>query len=252
MPHKDNRSPAHVIAFFGDHGRFEGGAVISRRVYLMRHADVSYVGPEGRPLQPDGVPLTPEGRKQAGAASAALIEIPFDRVVSSGLPRTLETARLVVQGRGIEVESDPAFEEIRPGRVEEIPPLSLRDIFLSALDRPRSPTDRFLGGETWGSLEARVLPAFDRLLGSPGWANLLLVAHGGVNRLILLRALGLSLSGLGLIEQDPCALNILDLSQDGRLLVRLLNHTVHDPGKATLKEGTMERLLRSLTSRPGE
>src|SRR5258706_366845 len=38
-----------------------------RRVYLMRHGEVSYF-PDGRPVPPEGVPLNDEGRAQARAA----------------------------------------------------------------------------------------------------------------------------------------------------------------------------------------
>ena len=42
-----------------------------RRLYLMRHAEVAYFE-DGRPLRPDDVPLTEEGRRQARAAREAL------------------------------------------------------------------------------------------------------------------------------------------------------------------------------------
>ena len=45
---------------------------------------------------PDDVALTPEGRQEVHAAAAMLDEIAFDRVITSGLPRTVETARVVV------------------------------------------------------------------------------------------------------------------------------------------------------------
>jgi hypothetical protein len=66
-----------------------------------------------------------------------------------------------------------------------------------------------------------------------------------VNRLILLYAMGLGLDAFGVLEQDPCALNIIDVLGEGRLRVRLINQTFHDPAKAGLRETTMERLLRS-------
>ena len=62
-----------------------------RRIYLMRHAQVRYFDGE----HPHDVLLTDAGRKQAAAAAEALREVTFDRVVTSGLPRTLETARAV-------------------------------------------------------------------------------------------------------------------------------------------------------------
>ena len=56
-----------------------------RRLYLMRHADVSYVGESN----PELVHLTDLGREHAEAARAALAGIDFDLVVTSTLPRTV-------------------------------------------------------------------------------------------------------------------------------------------------------------------
>src|SRR5262245_43130086 len=39
-----------------------------RRLYLMRHGDVSYFDAEGRPVRPDSVPLNENGLQQADAA----------------------------------------------------------------------------------------------------------------------------------------------------------------------------------------
>ena len=61
----------------------------------MRHAQVAYFERDGPAVHPQDVGLTAEGQEQARAAAAALGGIQFDRVVTSGLPRTLETARVV-------------------------------------------------------------------------------------------------------------------------------------------------------------
>src|SRR5688572_23892421 len=120
----------------------------------MRHAQVAYFE-DGRPLRPDLVPLTAEGREQARAAGALLEGITFDRVVTSGLPRTVETARIVAPS--LEPESWPELREIEAGRLEEIPEDQIEHAFVAAW-RDVVPEDaRFLGGETVGSLLDRVL-----------------------------------------------------------------------------------------------
>ena len=60
-----------------------------RRLYVMRHGAVSYFD-AGRPLKPEDVPLTVAGRDQAYAAASMLRGIGFDRVITSGLPRTVD------------------------------------------------------------------------------------------------------------------------------------------------------------------
>jgi probable phosphoglycerate mutase len=218
--------------------------LVRKRLYLMRHGSVRYADSHGRPVDPDSVPLTAEGRLEAQRAKEALRGIAFDRVVCSGLRRTLETAEIVAGDLGLPIERNPAFEEIRPGRLSGLEPAELRRVFLAAMDDPQGPADTFMKGETWGEFEARIKDGFEALLALP-WTNALLVAHGGVNRILILAAFGLGLESLGRFEQDPCALNILDALDDGRLQVRLLNQTLHDAGKGALREGTMERLLKS-------
>jgi alpha-ribazole phosphatase/probable phosphoglycerate mutase len=54
-----------------------------------------------------------------------------------------------------------------------------------------------------------------------------LVAHGGVNRIILLDAIGAGLSSAFSIEQDFGCINVIDYLDDGHSVVRLLNSTAH-------------------------
>ena len=70
---------------------------VRRRLYLMRHAEVSYVGEH----DPEAVSLTERGREQAAAAHRALRDVDFDLVVTSSLPRTRETAEVVVDLSGV-------------------------------------------------------------------------------------------------------------------------------------------------------
>jgi probable phosphoglycerate mutase len=213
-----------------------------RRVYLLRHGDVSYFDEQGRPHRPDTVPLNADGRRQAEAVARELAPVPFDRVLSSDLPRSIETANLVTAGRGLTVETCPELREIRPGRLADLAGTDIEQAFLGAFGHGLGPDSRFLGGETFGSLAERVTACFRRLLGEAGWRSLLVVAHGGVNRVILAHALGVGLPAIAALEQDPCCINIVDVDAAGRFLVRLINHTPYNGAKHGLDLTTMERL----------
>jgi broad specificity phosphatase PhoE len=211
--------------------------MMRRRIYLMRHAQVAYFE-EGRPRRPDLVSLTPEGREQAGAAAALLDGIGFDRVVTSGLPRTLETARIVAPS--VDPESWPDLREIEPGRLTEIAEDEIEQAFV-AVWRDVVPEDvRFLGGETIGSLLDRVLGALDRLLAERDWDVLLAVLHGGVNRAILSYALTGGRAFLGNFEQSPGCVNVLDVGDDW--VVRAVNIAPADPAHRGGRLRTMEQL----------
>jgi broad specificity phosphatase PhoE len=203
----------------------------------MRHAAVRYFE-NGRPLRPEDVPLTAEGRAQARAASAALAGIRFDRVITSGLPRALETARIVAPDA--EPESWPELREIEAGRLGDIPEDELEDAFLSAFKDVVPEETPFLGGETVGSLLDRVIPAFERLLADPDWDVVLAVLHGAVNRAILSHALTGGRVFLGNLEQSPGCINVLDAGDDW--IVRAVNTTPADLPHASTRLRTMEEL----------
>jgi broad specificity phosphatase PhoE len=213
-----------------------------RRLYLMRHAAVSYFE-NGRPVDPHGVALTDAGREQASAAAELLEDVSFDRVVTSGLRRTIETARIVA--RQVEPESWPELRELEP-RLLDVPVEELEQAFVGAW-RGVVPEDvRFLGGETIGSLFDRVLPAIDRLLDDAGWDVTLAVLHGGVNRAILSYALTGSRTFLGNFEQSPGCINVIDVG-DG-WIVRAVNVTPYDLGHQRGRATTMEELWAEFKS----
>ena len=67
----------------------------------MRHGEVDYFDEHGRPQRPEAVPLNGPGREQARAAGLALAEVAIDRAITSGLPRSEQTANLVLAGRPV-------------------------------------------------------------------------------------------------------------------------------------------------------
>ena len=211
-----------------------------RRLYLMRHGEVNYFE-QGRPAPPEGVHLNEQGRAQAAAAALALADISFDRAVTSGLPRTDETAAIVLGDRALPVITEPALREIRGGRLADIPPHELRRTFVDAMTRRLSTADTFLLGESFGDFRDRVLPAFHTLIADTSWSALLLVAHGAVNRVLLADVLGLDLHGIGHIEQDAGCINLLDFDEQGYGIIRLVNYTPYNPLKDGLALTTMER-----------
>jgi broad specificity phosphatase PhoE len=205
-----------------------------RRLYLMRHAEVSYVDDAGRPIRPEQVPLTEAGRAQAVAARDALAAVELDLVVASDLPRTAETAELVAPGH--EVERWPELAEWRGGRLDAIPPEELERTFVGAL-RIQDEAERFLGGESLGEALDRVHPALDRLVARE-WETALAVLHGGVNRIVISHALSGDRTYFGAFEQAPGCINVLDLGDDG-WIVRTVNYIPYDPLHPA-RETTME------------
>lgn len=220
-----------------------------RRIYLMRHAEVSYFGDGGVPFEPNLVPLNSDGQHQAEAAADVLASIPLDRVVTSGLPRTVETAERVTHGRGLVVQCDERLREIQPGSLRDLPGTTAETTFVQAFSGPLTMESRFFNGETFGELFSRVIACLEALVAERDWRRLLIVAHGGVNRAILTHALGVGFDGFGHLEQDAACINIIDVDDRGAFLVRLVNFTPYNPIKIGLELTTMERLYAEYLKR---
>ena len=203
----------------------------------MRHAQVRYF--EG--VHPHEVQLTEEGRAQAEAAAEALRGVRFDRVVTSGLPRTVDTARATAPD--LEIEANPALREIESGELRGLDPEVVQEMMTAAF-RGVVPNDtQFLGGETIGELFDRVIPALDALLADEAWDVALLVLHGAVNRAILSRALTGERTFLGAFEQAPGCINVLDVNPVGSFVVRAVGYTPYDPvHEHAPRSTTMEQL----------
>jgi len=240
---------------------FDGS--LRRRVYLFRHGDVAYVTNDGSIVaDPRAVHLTPQGQQEADAMGTMMAEVPLDKAVNTGLPRTKQTLERILGDRDLPVEEVPDLEELRSERAQAayeqgsapdpVPlPEDLNEVayaFLNAHEDGK----RYRNGETFGDFQGRVVPAFEGLLKQRDWHHMALVAHGGVNRIILGWALGTGLKTFGQFEQDTCCLNVLDVDQDPddlavrRVLVRAVNTTTYDPPKRDRHLTTLEGLAHRL------
>lgn len=219
-----------------------------RRVYLMRHGSVTYFDTAGKPVLPEMVPLNEQGRLQATAAGRVFAEhaVRFDRVIVSGLPRTIETATRVLAetGQQITLEEWPDLAEIRGGKLAAIPDAELREAFTGAFEGIAPEHKRFLGGESIGELIDRIHPAVDRLRAETEWDTVLLVLHGGVNRAILSYALSGQRLFMGNIAQTAGCINVLDVGQEpADWVVRVVNFSPPSQLQAESRGTTMEALF---------
>ena len=224
-----------------------------RRIYLMRHAEAAYLNQDGSVTSDERqVSLTPLGREQARKQAAVLASIPFDRAICSGLPRTRETAALILAGREApKLEEAPALEEVRPSR--EIAPAEGIKAWLKQIANPWAEAHqagaRFLGGERFADFDARVRTAFDRIVQADDWTQLLLVLHGAVNRSVLNHVLRAPWQADVSIEQDNCCINIIDVDSDEngqvcRYLLRTVNLTAYNLNKSGMVLTNMEQAAK--------
>jgi probable phosphoglycerate mutase len=221
-----------------------------RRITLLRHGAVSYYEADGTPVpSADDVPLNELGRNQATAAGQALRESTFDRLIVSGLPRTIETAQRVLaeNHHGTPpTETWPELREIRGGKPDDIREDEAEIVFTQVFGKPSNFDVRFLGGELLGDFTDRVHGAFARILADPSWQELLMVLHGGTNRAILSYCLtGGQRQFLGALHQTPACINLVDVGDVAKadFVVRAINIAPPDLMQGTTRKTTLEELF---------
>jgi probable phosphoglycerate mutase len=193
----------------------------------MRHGEAAYHDAAGRPVaNTDVVGLTEHGRDQSIAAADWFCTMGvrrFDRVITSPLPRARQTGAQVLRRMGLGIEAQSWSE--------------LREIGSTAAG----------GGETRAQARGRVATALARLYAERGWDTALIVAHGGINELILSDALGVGASGLSQVELDPGCINVLDLGPAaGEWVVRAVNLCPDSAAYWTRQTGRERRRAESL------
>lgn len=223
-----------------------------RRLYLMRHGSVSYFTADGKPVPAETVPLNEFGVEQARAAGKLFADhaVRFDRVITSGLARTEQTAHHVLNmtGQKASPQQQPGLQEIRGGRLASIAEKDLLHAFTAVTDGIVNEDAQFLGGETVGSMLDRVIPEIDAIRAEKNWDTLLLVLHGGVNRAILSYLLTGQRRLLGAFEQSPACINVLDLGDERMdVVLRMVNLSPLDWLQPDNRQTTMEVLFEQYT-----
>lgn len=232
----------------------EGGTKSRRRIYLMRHGHVDYLA---RHVVASGdihsVPLTLRGRSQAEAAGRALAHVGLDRAVCSGLPRTRETAEIVLRflQKPLELETISDLVEIQGGKMQ---PVKSRDELIERMNRAFADAGRpgatnHEGGEVFADAQSRSVKAIGNLLAEPDWKQMLVVAHEGINRLILSWAAGAGLHAMGGFEQDTGCVNILDFDMAGRDVARPIIKATNLTPYNYLKHGMDQTSLEAIFER---
>jgi len=123
------------------------------------------------------VPLTDLGREQARALAKELPHV--DRVYCSPLMRAQETAALLMEGREIEIKTEPRLREQDFGIYEGLDRGTPE--FLAA---KKEPACHFPEGESSFGTAARVYSLLDELKAEKSDDTVLLVCHGAIMRII--------------------------------------------------------------------
>lgn len=188
------------------------------KIYLIRHGETEdadekrYKGHIDVPLSENGIEQikrvskfvsTEAGKQESGKVTA---------VYCSGLIRAVKSAEIIAEPLGLKpvvvgelkernfgAWEGKSFDEIK----EEYP-----EAFGAWADNPL----RFspMGGESTIDVSERAIKIFDELVGRHEGESIAIVAHGGINRVILCELLGIPLENIFRVEQDYAAVNVIE------------------------------------------
>jgi 2,3-bisphosphoglycerate-dependent phosphoglycerate mutase len=153
-------------------------------ILFIRHGETALN--TARTLQPANTPLSANGLAQAQAVANRLATLGIVHILSSDLPRALQTAQAIASATGAPIETSPLLHERNFGDLRGQPYDALGFDPLQAEDAPP-------GGESGQAFRERVALAFaqavHRRSGLAG--RLAVVTHGLVIRAVIQRHLQL-------------------------------------------------------------
>ena len=194
------------------------------RIHLIRHGQV--VGHEHKRYNGQAdVALTDLGIEQYHCLKDRLADTPLSACYTSSLTRCVTGADIICQQFGINPVRRSELRELHIGVWEGLTWPEIQTNWpeewqarLADLVNFRVPQ-----GENLLDVQARVMPVLEEIVDRHKGQEVLVVGHGGVNRIILLNAIGAQLAGMFNIEQNYGCYNIIDYYADGRSTVKLLN-----------------------------
>ena len=194
------------------------------RIYLIRHGQVAGFDQARYNGQTD-VALTDLGVEQYHVMKERLADKKISACYSSDLSRCAIGADIICSQYGIEPVKRRELRELNVGLWEGMTWQEIQSKWpnqwqarLADLVNYRVPQ-----GENPLDVQARLLPVIREIVQRHCGQEILVVGHGGVNRIVLLDAIGAPLSAMFNIEQSYGCLNIIDYYADGRATVKLLN-----------------------------
>ncbi len=180
-------------------------------IFLIRHGEVVRADTR-RFIGHMDVPLSLRGEQQCLEQAKTLREVGLAAVFSSDLARARRSAEIIAAPHGLVPIEVPALREMSMGRwdgltaaeIQEREPAAFAEWMARVGEFP------FPEGESVADLLARAWPAFASLVDDHAGRAIAVVAHGGTNRALLCRALGVPLARLLGLGQDYGALSLLE------------------------------------------
>ncbi len=197
---------------------------VTVRLMLVRHGEPEDAA-RGRCYGKLDIGLSERGREQVRRTTRWLENTPVAAIYTSPRRRARESAEITgnqllrdvyVEDRLCEIDFGE-FEGMTYDEVAERYP----EKYLAWMNRPTEVI--FPGGESFEQMRERVTCAAAQILGSHTGQTIVLVTHGGVNRIILAEALRMESRDIFRLDQAYAAVSMIDYYNE-MPVIRLVNY----------------------------
>ncbi len=133
-------------------------------------------------------------------------------VYCSNLVRASKSAEIIATPHGLKPVIVPDLRERSFGIWEGMSFIDIKEKYPDEFEAWASNPLKYspIGGENTLEVKDRVITALDKILAGHSGDNIAIVAHGGVNRIILCHIMGIPLENIFRIEQGFAAINIIE------------------------------------------
>ena len=207
--------------------------VDSVKIYLLRHGEVDF--PKGLFYGQMDVPLSSKGKRQSLLAARQMVRSSVDFVISSDLARCSYLAGLIRKEGGPAPEFSKELREVDFGSWAGLSWDDIERQYPGAMARRMKDLAGYRppGGECLMDVLKRTRKVFRRCARGAYGQKVAIVAHGGVNRVLIADFLELKLQNIFSLHQDYTCINCMEFFPDGNGVLRFLNATYHLKEKET-------------------
>lgn len=197
----------------------------SRKVYLIRHGQTDYNKSGIMQGCKVNASLNDTGKEQSKAFFEHYKDVPFDKIYTSSLNRSIESVKQFID-QGIEWEQSERLNEISWGEFDG-EKVAGDPRYRAVVDAWHEGdfTAKAHGGESPVDVMERQKPVWDRILEEPV-ANTLICMHGRAMRILLCYILGENMEMMKTFEHDNLGLYLLEIT-DGKTKLIKANDTTH-------------------------
>jgi broad specificity phosphatase PhoE/ribonuclease HI len=160
----------------------------------------------------DNPGLSEDGLAQARATADWLSPLAerIDVVITSPVRRTTETAEVIAEVLGRRVDQEPGFAEMEFGAWDGLTFAEVAERDKAGLEAWMGQLDRAPeGGESFETVEARVLAALARVRAAHEGRTVVVVSHVTPIKILVSNALGAPLDGVFRMELSPASVSVI-------------------------------------------